>query len=142
MEGVRDYVTVITNIRNKAGERQNSSARHHRTGLADLPRTRRWPPGVPARALRIDQIAVKQIGVRTRRSPRWNCAASPAVPRPSAARIQSLPAGRQPAQGVLRHVRPGRVERGSHRAPLKATDSLLDYAMEATKDLNRSAGCG
>src|SRR6476659_10996412 len=64
MEGVRDYVTVITNIRNKAGERQNPP--HGITEQAWLtcqdPQMAAWGPGA---GTSIDQIAAKQIGQDT-----------------------------------------------------------------------------
>ena len=52
MENVRDYVTVITNIRNKAGERQNPPKRdqpHDDASLATslLPARKRRQPSAP-----------------------------------------------------------------------------------------------
>ena len=115
LESVRDYVTVVTNIRNKAGERQNPP--HGIIEQAWLtcqdPQTDPWGPG-GGHFHRPDRREADRAGHAARlarvvrRARRRHLLPRP-EPEPSA--------GRQPAQGVLRHVRPGRFQRRSRRAP-------------------------
>jgi hypothetical protein len=137
MEDVRDYVTVITNIRNKAGERQNPP--HGITEQAWLtcqdPQMSPWGPGA---GTSIDQVAAKQIGQDTPIASLELCG------EPGGATSYRGPNQSLPLEGNPRKVFYGMFGPGDSNADriarLKATDSLLDYAMEATRDLNRRLG--
>ncbi len=124
LEGMRDYVTVVTNLRNKPGE---STDPHGiiEADLAHLPRcrnSRRARPGTPASP---STRWPRARSARTRRCPRIELCGEPGgacqlpQPRPGPA------AGRQPAPGVHDHVRPRRFQRRAqgpaavHRQPAR-----------------------
>ena len=137
MEGVRDYVTVISNIRNKAGERQNPP--HGITEQAWLtcqdPQMNPWGPEA---GTSIDQIAARQIGKDTPMSSLELCG-EPGGATSFRGPNQSLPLEGNPRKVFYGMFGPG-DSNADRVARLKATDSLLDYAMEASKDLNRRLG--
>jgi hypothetical protein len=137
MESVRDHVTVITNIRNKAGERQNPP--HGITEQAWLtcqdPQMAAWGPGA---GTSIDQIAAKQIGQDTPLASLELCG-EPGGATSFRGPNQSLPLEGNPRKVFYGMFGPG-DSNADRVARLKATDSLLDYALEASKDLNRRLG--
>jgi hypothetical protein len=137
MENVRDYVTVITNIRNKAGERQNPP--HGITEQAWLtcqdPQMSPWGPGA---GTSIDQIAAKQIGQDTPIASLELCA-EPGGATSFRGPNQSLPLEGNPRKVFYGMFGPG-DSNADRVARLKATDSLLDYAMESVQSLNRRLG--
>jgi hypothetical protein len=88
MEGVRDYVTVVTGLRATSRASGRNRRMHHRADLAHLPGSARLDLGTQA-GISIDQMAAKQIG-RTRRCHRSNCAPSPVAPLHIAARTRAF----------------------------------------------------
>ena len=136
LEGMRDYVTVVTNLRNKPA-REHRSARHHRGDLAHLhgaeqPRARpampaspstRWPRARSARTRRCPRIELcgEPGGSSTTAAPvrdcRWKAI------RATCSRPCSAPAIRMP----------------SARACCNPPGSLLDYVQESSKSLDPHA---
>jgi hypothetical protein len=104
MESVRDYVTVITNIRNKSGERQNPP--HGITEQTWLtcqdPQMSPWGPGA---GTSIDQMIAKQIGKDTPIASLELCG------EPGGAISYRGPNQALPLEGVLRDVRARRFQR-------------------------------
>lgn len=137
LESVREYVTVISNIRNKAGERQNPP--HGITEQAWLtvqdPQLSTWGPEA---GISVDQLIAKTIGNDTPLRSLELCA-EPGGATSYAGLNRSLPLEGNPRKVFNTMFGPGdsnadRIER------LKATDSLLDYILEASNSLNRRLG--
>jgi hypothetical protein len=137
MEPVRDYVTLFTNIRNKAGERQNPP--HGITEQTWLtvqdPQLGTWGPEA---GISVDQVIAKAIGKDTPLTSLELCA-EPGGATSYAGLNRSLPLEGNPRKVFYTMFGPGdsnadRVER------LKATDSLLDYVLESSKSLDRKLG--
>jgi hypothetical protein len=137
MEAVRDHVTLITNIRNKAGERQNPP--HGITEQAWLtvqdPQLGTWGPEA---GISIDQVIAKAIGQDTPLTSLELCA-EPGGATSYTGLNRSLPLEGNPRKVFYTMFGPGdsnvdRVER------LKATDSLLDYVLESSRSLERKLG--
>ncbi len=137
METVRDYVTVITNIRNKAGERQNPP--HGITEQTWLtvqdPQLGTWGPEA---GISIDQVLAKAIGRDTPLTSLELCA-EPGGATSFTGLNRSLPLEGNPRKVFYTMFGPGdsNVDRVSR---LNATDSLLDYMLEASKSLSRQLG--
>ena len=125
LEPVRDYVTVVSGLRNKAGEGWRA-ARHHRGDVAHLRALRgqrnasdgRRHHGRPDRGAPPPEGHDAALDGDLRRARRHDL-----VPQPDAAAAD----GRQPAQGVHLDVRAGPDHRRSAQAILGTTGSLLDY---------------
>ncbi|HMA11773.1 MAG TPA: DUF1552 domain-containing protein [Steroidobacteraceae bacterium] len=137
MEGVRDYVTVISGLRNRSGERQNPP--HGITEQTWLtcqdPQGSSWGPEA---GISIDQMAAKQIGQDTPLSSLELCA-EPGGATSYRGPNQSLPLEGNPRKVFYSMFGPG--DSNSDRvARLKATDSLLDYVLESSKSLNQKLG--
>ena len=107
LEPLRDYVTVVSGLRNKGGESSSPHGIIEETWLNCVsPRQRNAKTGV---GITVDQIAAKHLGQghvaavagAVRRARRHDL-----VPHAGAAAAD----GEQSAQGVLQHVRPGRYE--------------------------------
>jgi hypothetical protein len=137
MEPVRDYLTLFTNIRNKAGERQNPP--HGITEQTWLtlqdPQLNTW--GAEA-GISMDQVIAKAVGQDTPLTSLELCG-EPGGATSFTALNRSLPLEGNPRKVFNTMFGPGdsnadRVER------LKATDSLLDYVMESSRSLNRKLG--
>jgi hypothetical protein len=137
MESVRDHVTLFTNIRNKAGERQNPP--HGITEQTWLtvqdPQLNTWGPEA---GISVDQVIAKAIGQDTPLTSLELCA-EPGGATSYAGLNRSLPLEGNPRKVFYTMFGPGdsnvdRVER------LKATDSLLDYVLESSKSLDRKLG--
>jgi hypothetical protein len=137
MESVRDYVTVVSGLRNKSGERQNPP--HGITEQTWLtcqdPQGATWGPGA---GTSIDQMAAKQIGQDTPLSSLELCA------EPGGATSYRGPNQSLPLEGNPRKVFYGMFGPGDSNtdrvARLHATGSLLDYVLESSKSLNRQLG--
>lgn len=137
MESVRDYVTVITNIRNKAGERQNPP--HGITEQTWLtvqdPQLNTWGPEA---GISVDQVIAKAIGQDTPLTSLELCA-EPGGATSYTALNRSLPLEGNPRKVFYTMFGPG--DSNTDRvARLQATDSLLDYVLEASASLNRKLG--
>ncbi len=137
MESVRDYVTLFTNIRNKAGERQNPP--HGITEQTWLtvqdPQMGTWGPQA---GISVDQVIAKAIGADTPLASLELCA-EPGGATSFAGLNRSLPLEGNPRKVFNTMFGPGdsNVDRVSR---LKATDSLLDYVLESSKSLDRKLG--
>ena len=139
MEGVRDYVTVITNIRNKSGERQNPP--HGITEQTWLtvqdPQLNTWGPQA---GISVDQLIAKAIGTDTPLTSLELCA-QPGGATSYTGLNRSLPLEGNPRKLFYTMFGPG--DSNTDRvARLKATDSLLDYVLESSKSLSRKLGAG
>jgi len=137
MEPVRNYVTVVSGLRNKSGERQNPP--HGITEQTWLtcqdPQGSTWGPEA---GISIDQMAAKQIGQDTPLSSLELCA------EPGGATSYRGPNQSLPLEGNPRKVFYGMFGPGDSNtdrvARLQATGSLLDYVLESSKSLDRQLG--
>jgi hypothetical protein len=137
MEGVRDYVTLFTNIRNKAGERQNPP--HGITEQTWLtvqdPQLNTWGPEA---GISVDQLIAKAIGQDTPLTSLELCA-EPGGATSYTGLNRSLPLEGNPRKVFNTMFGPG-DSNADRVARLKATDSLLDYVLESSASLNRKLG--
>jgi hypothetical protein len=133
LESMRDYVTVVTNLRNKPGESSDPHGIIEATWL-----TCQNPQGAREGAnagISIDQIAAKQIGQDTPLSSLELCG------EPGGAVSYRNPGQGLPLEGNPRKVfytmfGPG--DSNAHRIGLlQSTGSLLDYVQEASRSLSR-----
>jgi hypothetical protein len=137
MDGIRDYVTVITNIRNKSGERQNPP--HGITEQTWLtvqdPQLNTWGPEA---GISVDQLIAKAIGKDTPLTSLELCA-EPGGATSYTGLNRSLPLEGNPRKLFYTMFGPG--DSNTDRvARLKATDSLLDYVLESSKSLSSRLG--
>jgi hypothetical protein len=137
MESVRDYVTLFTNIRNKAGERQNPP--HGITEQTWLtvqdPQMGTWGPEA---GISVDQLIAKEIGNETPLKSLELCA-EPGGATSYTGLNRSLPLEGNPRKVFYTMFGPG-DSNADRVARLKATDSLLDYVLESSNSLNRKLG--
>lgn len=137
MEPVRDYVTLFTNIRNKSGERQNPP--HGITEQTWLtiqdPQLNTWGPEA---GISVDQVIAKAIGKDTPLTSLELCA-EPGGATSYTGLNRSLPLEGNPRKVFNTMFGPG-DSNADRVARLKATDSLLDYVLEASSSLNRKLG--
>ncbi|MEY4761537.1 MAG: hypothetical protein RLZZ200_1393, partial [Pseudomonadota bacterium] len=137
MELVRDYVTLFTNIRNRSGERQNPP--HGITEQTWLtvqdPQLNTWGPEA---GVSVDQLIAKAIGKDTPLTSLELCA-EPGGATSFTALNRSLPLEGNPRKVFNTMFGPG-DSNADRVARLKATDSLLDYVLEASNSLNRRLG--
>jgi len=137
MESVRDYVTLFTNIRNKAGERQNPP--HGITEQTWLtvqdPQLNTWGPEA---GISVDQVIAKAIGKDTPLASLELCA-EPGGATSYTGLNRSLPLEGNPRKVFYTMFGPG-DSNADRVARLKATDSLLDYVLESSSGLNRKLG--
>jgi hypothetical protein len=137
MEPVREYVTLFTNIRNKAGERQNPP--HGITEQTWLtiqdPQLKVWGPEA---GISVDQVIAKAIGGDTP-LPSLELCAEPGGATSFTGLNRSLPLEGNPRKVFYTMFGPG-DSNADRIARLKATDSLLDYVLESSKSLNRKLG--
>jgi len=97
------------------------------------------PPGVPALATSIDQMAAKQIWQDTPIASLELCG-EPGGATSFRGPNQSLPLEGNPRKVFYGMFRPPAIPTPIASRDSRATDSLLDYAMEATESLNRRLG--
>jgi hypothetical protein len=133
LEGMRDYVTVVTNLRNKPAESTDPHGIIESTWLTCLaPNTRGEGPNA---GLSIDQVAAHSIGQETPLPSIELCG------EPGGAVNFRSPGQGLPLEGNPRHVFTTMFGPGDSNAErkglLQSTGSLLDYAQESTKDLSR-----
>ena len=137
IESMRDYVTVISGLRNKPGESSNPHGIIESTWLVCKSPDDRSNSG-PNPGMSIDQIAAKQIGQDTPLNSLELC---------------GEPGGsvnfRQGGQGLPLEGNPRKVfftmfgagdSNADRMARLQANGSLLDYVQGAASDLNRTLG--
>jgi hypothetical protein len=137
MESMRDYVTLFTNIRNKSGERQNPP--HGITEQTWLtiqdPQLSTWGPEA---GISLDQMIAKAIGRDTPLASLELCA-EPGGATSYTGLNRSLPLEGNPRKVFNTMFGPG-DSNADRVARLKATDSLLDYVLEASRSLDRKLG--
>jgi Protein of unknown function (DUF1552) len=133
MEGMRDYVTVVTNLRNKPAE---SSDPH---GIIEASWLTCLSPQVhgdfPNAGISIDQVAARQIGQETPLPSIELCG------EPGGSVNFRSPGQGLPLEGNPRHVFTTMFGPGDSNAErkglLESTGSLLDYVQESSKTLSR-----
>ncbi|MDQ2639470.1 MAG: DUF1552 domain-containing protein [Pseudomonadota bacterium] len=137
LEPMRDYVTVVTNLRNKPGESTNPHGIIESTWLTCKSPDDRTSTG-PTVGMSIDQVAAKEIGQDTPLTTLDVC---------------GEPGGsvnfRQGGQGLPLEGNPRKVfftmfgagdSNADRMARLEFTGSILDYTQEATKSLSGKLG--
>ena len=136
LEDMRDYVTVVSGLRNKPGESSDPHGIIEATWL-----TCQAPTGVKANAdsgVSIDQLALRQIGKDTPLSSIELCG------EPGGAVSYKTPGVGLPLEGNPRKVFTTMFGPGDSNAErknlLESTGSLLDYVREASQTLNSSLG--
>lgn len=132
LEGMRDYITVVSGCRNKPGESSNPHGIIEQTWLSCKNPDDRAGDGTT-----IDQVAAKQIGQTTPLSSLELCG------EPGGS-ISYRGSSGLPLEGNPRKVFYTMFGAGDSNADriarLKATGSLLDYVLESSKSLNRQLG--
>jgi hypothetical protein len=133
LEGMRDYVTVVTNLRNKPAESTDPHGIIEATWLTCLAPTARGEG--PNAGVSIDQVAARQIGQETPLPSIELCG------EPGGACNFHSPGQGLPLEGNPRHVfttmfGPG-DSNSERKGLLQSTGSLLDYVQVASKDLSR-----
>jgi hypothetical protein len=133
LEGMRDYVTVVSGLRNKPGESSDPHGIIEATWL-----TCQVPTGAREGAnagISIDQVAARQIGQETPLSSIELCG------EPGGAVSYRNPGQGLPLEGNPRKVFYTMFGPGDSNAErmglLESTGSLLDYVQEASKSLSR-----
>ena len=133
LEPLREYLTVVSGLRNKGGEGGTPHGYTEETWLSCvLPRNRNVATG---RGMTIDQIAAKRLGKNTT-LPSVELCGEPGGNISYRTPTQPLPMESNPRK--LFYTMFGQGDNQSERtAILKSTDSLLDYVKESTASLNR-----
>jgi hypothetical protein len=136
ISGMRDYVTVVSNLRNKPGESSNPHGIIEQTWLScQDPQGAKWGPDG---GISIDQLAARQIGQDTPLSSLELCG-EPGGSVNYRGANQGLPLEGNPRKVFYSMFGPG--DSNTDRvARLEATGSLLDYVRESTDNLNRKLG--
>ncbi|HTY51242.1 MAG TPA: DUF1552 domain-containing protein [Steroidobacteraceae bacterium] len=133
LEPLRDYVTVVTGLRNKPAESSNPHGIVEATWLTCVPPDVRKATGDAG--VSVDQLVARQIGQETPLPSLEICG------EPGGSTCYRTPLEPLPMEGNPRKVFYGMFGEGDSNAERNAiinTDaSLLDYAREATADLNR-----
>jgi hypothetical protein len=137
LESMRDYVTVVSGLRNKPGESSNPHGIIESTWLVCKSPDDRSNSG-PNPGMSIDQIAAREVGQDTPLSSLELCG-EPG----GSVNFRQGGAG-LPLEGNPRKVFFSMFGAGDSNADriarLQANSSLLDYVQEATKSLNKSIG--
>lgn len=132
LEGMRDYVTVISNMRNKPAESTNPHGIVEATWLTCLAPSS--PHVGPNAGISIDQVAARQIGQDTPIPSLELCG------EPGGACNFHTSGHDMPLEGNPRHVFTTMFGPGNSNAErkslLQATGSLLDYVQESSKGLS------
>jgi hypothetical protein len=133
LEPLREYVTVISGLRNKGGEGGTPHGYTEETWLsAVLPRTRDAAKG---RGTTIDQIAARRLGTDTP-LPSLELCGEPGGNISYRTANQPLPMESNPRKVFYAMFGQGDNNR-ERTAILKTTDSLLDYVRDSAASLNR-----
>jgi len=129
----REYVTVVSGLRNKGGESSSPHGIIEETWLNCIsPRKRDAKTGV---GITVDQIAAKHLGKDTS-LPSLELCAEPGGMISFRTPSQPLPMENNPRKVFFTMF--GQGDTNEERvAILKSTDSLLDYVRESTQRLNR-----
>jgi Protein of unknown function (DUF1552) len=133
LSGMRDYVTVVSNLRNKPAESTDPHGIIEATWLTCLAPTARGEG--PNAGISIDQVAARQIGGDTPLPSIELCG------EPGGACNYHSPGQGLPLEGNPRHVFTTMFGPGDSNAErkglLQSTGSLLDYVQGASKNLSR-----
>jgi len=133
LEPLRDYLTLISGLRNKAGEGGTPHGYTEETWLSCvLPRSRSVANG---RGVTVDQIAARRLGQNTT-LPSLELCGEPGGNISYRTPNQPLPMESNPRKIFYTMFGQGDNQR-ERTAILKSTDSLLDYVKESTASLNR-----
>jgi hypothetical protein len=134
IEPMREYVTVISGLRNKPGESSNPHGIIESTWLTVKSPDDRTSKG-PNVGMSIDQVAAREIGQDTPLSSLELCG-EPGGSVNFRTGGQSLPLEGNPRKVFYSMFGPG-DSNADRMARLGATGSLLDYVREASASLNR-----
>jgi hypothetical protein len=133
LDPVREHLTVISGLRNKAGEGGTPHGYTEETWLSCvLPRNRNVANG---RGVTVDQIAARRLGKNTT-LPSVELCGEPGGNISYRTPNQPLPMESNPRKIFYAMFGQGDNQR-ERAAILKSTDSLLDYVKESTASLNR-----
>jgi Protein of unknown function (DUF1552) len=134
----REYVTVVSGLRNKGGESSSPHGIIEETWLnAVSPRRRNAATGV---GVTVDQIAARYLGAETPLQSLELCG-EPGGMISFRTPDQPLPMESNPRKVFYSMFGQGDTQ-GERKAILNTTDSLLDYAREATASLSRKLDAG
>ena len=132
LEPYRDHLTIISGLRNKAGEGGTPHGYTEETWLsAVLPRNRNAASG---RGITIDQIAAKRLGKNTT-LPSLELCGEPGGSISYRTATQPLPLESNPRKVFYTMFGQGDNQR-ERTGILKSTSSLLDYVKESAASLN------
>ena len=133
LEPLRDYVTVVSGLRNKGGESSSPHGIIEETWLSCVnPRKRDSKTGV---GITVDQIAAKHLGKDTS-LPSLELCGEPGGMISFRTPNQPLPMESNPRKAFYSMFGQGDTSQ-EREAILKTTGSLLDYVRDATAILNR-----
>ena len=134
LEPVREYVTVVSGLRNKGGESSSPHGIIEETWLNCIsPRQRNVKTGV---GMTVDQIAAKHLGKDTP-LPSLELCGEPGGMISFRTPGQPLPMESNPRKAFFGMFGQGDTQE-ERRAILHTTNSLLDYVRDATASLNRT----
>jgi hypothetical protein len=137
IEPMRDYVTVVSGLRNKPGESSNPHGIIESTWLTCKSPDDRSSTG-PTVGMSIDQVAAKEVGQDTPLSSLELCG-EPGGSVNYRQGGQGLPLEGNPRKVFYGMFGPG-DSNADRMARLEFTGSILDYTTEATRSLNRTLG--
>jgi hypothetical protein len=138
LEPYRDHLTIISGLRNKAGEGGTPHGYTEETWLsAVLPRNRNAASG---RGITIDQIAAKRLGKNTT-LPSLELCGEPGGSISYRTATQPLPLESNPRKVFYTMFGQGDNQR-ERTGILKSTNSLLDYVKESAASLNSTLDAG
>ena len=133
LEPLRQYVTVVSGLRNKGGESSSPHGIIEETWLNCVsPRQRSSKTGI---GVTVDQIAAKRLGKNTPLQSMELCG-EPGGMISFRTPDQALPMESNPRKVFYSMFGQGDTKE-AREAILKSTDSLLDYVKESTASLNR-----
>ena len=138
LEPFREHLTVISGLRNKAGEGGTPHGYTEETWLSCvLPRNRNVASG---RGITVDQIAAKRLGTNTT-MPSMELCGEPGGNISYRSANQPLPMESNPRKVFYTMFGQGDTQR-ERVGILKSTTSLLDYVKESTASLNNKLDAG
>src|SRR3954468_9799504 len=138
LEPMREYVTIVSGLRNKGGESSSPHGIIEETWLNCVsPRKRDVKTGV---GVTVDQIAARHLGKETS-LPSLELCAEPGGMISFRTPNQPLPMENNPRKVFFGMFGQGDTKE-ERESILKTTDSLLDYVRESTARLNRKLDAG
>jgi hypothetical protein len=138
LEGLREYLTVVSGLRNKGGESASPHGITEETWLNCVnPRLRNPKTGV---GVTVDQIAARHLGKETP-LPSLELCGEPGGMISFRTPEQPLPMESNPRKAFYGMFGQGDTKE-ERQAILNTTGSLLDYVRESTASLNRTLDAG